>query len=100
MDCFTLFRLRRLYLRKITPLESSLEFLDSENYESTNEHSLIRARKIHEYVTYEALFSLLFKLVKNEEILELTFLDLLKLNKKGKEEIYSLGYKLLDTSHP
>ena len=46
-------------------------------------------------MTYQALFSLLFKLVKNEERLELTFLDSLKLNKKGKEEFHSLGYKFV-----
>ena len=75
----------RLNLQKNIPVESSLEFSDCQKYESINEHSLIRARKIHETVTYQALFSLLFKLVKNEERLEFNFLDLLKLNKKGKE---------------
>ena len=37
---------------------------------------------------YQALFSLLFKLVKNEERLELTFLDSLKFKWKDKEEVF------------
>ena len=37
---------------------------------------------------YQALFSPLFKLVKNEERLKLTFLDSLKFNKEGKEEVF------------
>ena len=81
------FRLRRLTLRKSTPLESSLEFPDSQNYENTNEHLLIWACKIHESVTYQALFSLLFNIVKNEERLELNFLDSLKLNKKIRKNL-------------
>ena len=71
---------------KSPPLESSSEFSDSQNYENTNEHLLVWACKIHESVTYQELFSPLFKLVKNEERLELTFLDSLKLSKKDKEE--------------
>ena len=63
------------------------------NYENTNKNLLVRARKIREPMTYQALFSPLFKLVKNEERLELTFLDPLKLNNKDKEELLSLGYK-------
>ena len=70
-----------------------MELSDSQNYENTKEHLLVWARKIHELVTYQILFSLLFKLVKNEERPELTFLDSLKLNNKGKEEFHSLGYK-------
>ena len=70
-----------------------MEFLDSQNYESIDEHLLVQARKVHGSFTYKALFSLLFKLIKNEERLELNFLDSLKLNKEGKEEIHSLGYK-------
>ena len=75
------------------PIESSSDFSDSQNYENTNKHLLVRAHKIHESVTYQALFPLLFKLVKNEKRLELTFLDSLSLNKKDKEEFHSLGYK-------
>ena len=56
-----------------------------------NEHLLIQARKIHRSMIYQALFSLFFNIIKNEERLELTFLDLLKLNKKDKEEFHSLG---------
>ena len=70
-----------------------MEFSDPLKYENIIEHVLVRACKIHESVTYKALFSPLFNLVKNEERLELTFLDPLKLNKKGKEEFHSLGYK-------
>ena len=93
MDCFIIFGLTRLNLRKNNPLESSSKFLYSQNYENTSEHLLSRARKIHESVTYQALFSLLFKLVKNEERHELTFLDLLKFKRKDEEEVLSLGYK-------
>ena len=42
---------------------------------------------------YQALFSPLVKLVKNEERLELTFLDSLKFNMKDKELVFFLGYK-------
>ena len=70
-----------------------MEPSNSHNYERINEHFLIRASKIHESLTYQTLFSPLFKLVKNEERLELTFLESLKFNKKDKEEVFSLAYK-------
>ena len=73
--------------------ESCSYFLESQNYENTNEHLLVRAHKIHEPLTYQALFSLIFKIVKIEERLELTFVDSLKFNGKDKEELLSLGYK-------
>ena len=38
-------------------------------------------------------FPISSSLLKNEEETEFTFLDSLKLNKKGKEEFHSLGYK-------
>ena len=82
---FILFRNRETKFMKITPPESSLEFSNSQNYENIDEHLLIRSHIIHKSVTYQALFSLLFKLVKNEEILKLDLLDSLKLNKKRKE---------------
>ena len=37
---------------------------------------------------YQALFSPLFKLVKNEERPEMTFLDSLKFIKKDKKEVF------------
>ena len=37
---------------------------------------------------YQALFPLLFKLVKNKKRLELTFLDSLKFNREGEEEVF------------
>ena len=46
------------------PMESSLEFSDSLNYENTVEHVQVRARKIHELVLYQAFFFLFFELVK------------------------------------
>ena len=56
------FGLKRLTLQKNTPLESSFEFLDFQNYENTDDHSIIWARKINESVLYQAIFSLFFKL--------------------------------------
>ena len=64
------------------PLESSLEFSDSLNYENTVEHVLVRARKIHESVLYQAFFFLFFELAKNEDCPEFAFLDSLNLYKK------------------
>ena len=93
MDFFILFWTQETKFMKKRPLQYSLEFSDSQKYENTDDHPLIWACKIHKSVTYQALFSLLFKLVKNEERIKLTFLDSLKLNKKGKEEFHSLGYK-------
>ena len=64
------------------PLESSLEFSDSLNYENTIEHVLVQARKIHESVLYQAFFFLFFELAKNEDGPEFAFLDSLNLYKK------------------
>ena len=44
--------LMRLNCTKNPPLESSLEFSDSLNYENIIEHVLVRARKIHKLVLY------------------------------------------------
>ena len=59
--------LRRLNWMKNHPLESSLEFLDSLNYENTIKHVLVRACKIHESVLYQAFLRFFFKLTKTEE---------------------------------
>ena len=67
---------------KKDPLESSLEFSDSLNYENTIEHVLVRACKIHELVLYQAFFFLFFKLAKNEDGPEFAFLDSLNFYKK------------------
>ena len=53
---------------KNPPLESSLEFLDSINYENTVEHSLMRAHKIHELVLYQAFFCLFFEISKMNKV--------------------------------
>ena len=74
---------------KKSPLESSLEFLDSLNFENTDEHVLVWARKIHELVVYQAFFCLFFELVKHEEGLELDFFDSLNLYKKEGREVHS-----------
>ena len=63
----------------MTPLESSLEFSDSLNVKTPAEHVLVRARKIHELVLYQAFFFLFFELAKNEDGLEFSFLDSLNL---------------------
>ena len=67
---------------KKDPLESSLEFSDSLNYENTIEHVLFWARKIHELVLYQAFFFLFFELAKNEYGPKFSFLDSLNLYKK------------------
>ena len=67
---------------KNPPLESSLEFSDSLNYENTVKHVLVQARKIHESVLYQAFFFIFFDLAKNEDGPEFSFLDSLKLYKK------------------
>ena len=69
-------------MEKGPPLESSLEFSDSLNYENTIEHVLVQAHKIHKSVLYQAFFFLFFKLVKNEDGPEFAFLELLNLYKK------------------
>ena len=74
--------LRRLNWMKKFPLESSLEFSDSLNYENTFEHVIVWARKIHKSVLYKAFFFLFFKLAKNENGPEFAFLDSLNLYKK------------------
>ena len=66
-----------------------MEFSDSLNYENTVEHVLVRARKIHESVLYQAFFFLFFELAKNEDGPEFAFLDSLKFNREGKEEVFS-----------
>ena len=60
---------------KKDPLESSLEFSDSLNYENTIDHVLVWARKIHKLVLYQAFFFLFFELAKNEDGPEFAFLD-------------------------
>ena len=77
------FGLRRLNCTKKDPLESSLEFSDSLKYENTVEHVLVRARKIHKSVPYQAFFFLFFELAKNEDDPEFAFLDSLNLYKKA-----------------
>ena len=59
-----------------------MDFSDSLNYENTDEHVLVQARKIHESVLYQAFFFLFFELAKNEDGLEFAFLDSLNLYKK------------------
>ena len=59
-----------------------MEILDSLNYENIIEHVLVRARKIHESVLYQAFFYLFFELAKNEDGLDFSFLDSLNLYKK------------------
>ena len=66
-----------------------MEFSDSLNYENTVEHVLVRARKIHELVPYQAFFFLFFEPAKNEDGPEFAFLDSLNLYKKeGKGKGY------------
>ena len=66
-----------------------MEVLDSLNYENTVEHVLVRARKIPALVFYQAFFFIFFKLAKNEDGPKFTFLDSLKFNREGKEEVLS-----------
>ena len=88
--------LRRLNWMKKHPLESSLEFLDSLNYENIIEHVLVRAHKIHESVLYQAFFFLFFELAKNEDGLKFAFLDSLNLYKKeGNQALFSHLFKLV-----
>ena len=75
-----------------------MEFLDSQNYENTVEHSLIRARKIHESVLYQAFFCFFFELVKNEEGPKFSFLDSLKLYKKEGREVHSHDFYIMEAS--
>ena len=90
MDCFILFRTQETKFTKKHPLESSLEFSDSQKYENTIENSLIRACKIHKSVLYQAFFCLFFKLAKNEYGPEFDFLDSLNLYKKeGKGSLFT-----------
>ena len=67
---------------KKDPLESSLEFSDSLNYENIVKHVLVWAHKIHESWLYQAFLYLFFELSKNEEGPEFAFLDSLNLYKK------------------
>ena len=66
-----------------------MEFLDSLKYENTVEHVLVRAHKIHESVLNQAFFFIFFELAKNEDGLDFAFLDSLKFNREGKEEVFS-----------
>ena len=79
------------------PLESSLEFSDSLNYENTIKHVLVRARKIHESVLYQAFFFLFFELAKNEDGLEFAFLDSLNSTRKRGyyQALFSHLFKLV-----
>ena len=79
-------------------MESSLEFSDSLNYVNTIKHSLIQARKIHESVLYQAFFCLFFELSKNEEGLELAFLDSLNLYKIEGREVHSHVFYIMAAS--
>ena len=73
-----------------------MEFLDSLNYENTVEHVLVRARKIHELVFYQAVFFIFFELAKNEDGPEFSFLDSLNLYKKeGNQALFSHLFKLV-----
>ena len=83
---------------KLPPLESSLEFSNSLNYENTVEHVLVQAHKIHELVLYQAFFCLFFELAKNEEGPELAFLDSLNLYKKEGREVHSHVFYIMAAS--
>ena len=99
MVCFILFRPRETKLdEKGPPLESSLEFSDSLNYENTVKHVLVRACKIHESMLYRAFFCLFFELSKNEEGTEFAFLDSLKLYKKEGREVHSHVFYIMAAS--
>ena len=79
--------------KKEPPLESSLEFSDSQNYENIVDHSLIQDHKIHESVLYQAFFCLFFELSKNECGREFYFLHSLNLYKKeGKGSSFTFFY--------
>ena len=80
------------------PLESSLEFSYSLNYENTNEYVLVRAQKIHESVLYQTFLFLFFELAKNEDGPEFAFLDSLNLYKKGGREVHSHVFYIMATS--
>ena len=70
-----------------------MEFSDSLNYENIIEHVLVRARKIHESVLYQAFFCLFFELAKNEDGPQFAFLDSLNLYKKdGKGISFTFFY--------
>ena len=91
--------LQRLNCTKNHPSESSLEFLDSLNYENTIKHVLVRAHKIHESVLYQAFFCLFFELAKNEDGPKFAFLDSLNLYKKeGKGRVISMSFYILAAS--
>ena len=99
MIIFILFRPQETQLdEKFPPLQSSLEFSDSLNYENIDEHVLIRDRRIHESVLYQAFFYLFFKLAKNEEGTEFSFLDSLNIYKKEGREVHSHVFNIMATS--
>ena len=80
------------------PLESSLEFLDSLNYENTIEHVLVQARKIHESVLYQASIYLFFELDKNEDGPEFAFLDSLNFTRKRGNKVHSQVFYIMVAS--
>ena len=57
-------------------------FFRISKHENNNEHVLVRARKIHKSMLYQAFFFLFFELGKNEDGPEFAFLDSLNLYKK------------------
>ena len=65
-----------------------MEFSDSLNMKTPSEHVLVRTHKIHESVTLSSIIPSSSSLSKNEERLELTFLDSLKFNREDKEEVF------------
>ena len=75
-----------------------MDFLDSQNYENIVKHPLIWARKIHESVLYQEFFCLFFELVKNEEVPEFSFLDLLNIYKKEGREVHSHVFYIMVAS--
>ena len=83
---------------KKNPLESSLEFLDSLNYENVVKNVLVWAPKIHESMLYQAFLCLFFELAKNEDGLEFAFLDSLNfLQERGDsyQALFSHLFKLV-----
>ena len=73
---------------KTHPLESASDFSNSLNMKTPMIMYYFGLVKSMNQWHYQALFSPLFKLVKNEERLELNFLDSLKFNRKDKEEVF------------
>ena len=78
--------LRRLNWMKKNPHGIFFGVFRLSKYENTNDHVLVRARKIHESMLYQAFFCLFFKLAKNEDGPEFFFLESLSLYKKERKE--------------